>query len=63
MFPTTDFADEIQRRVKILIDSTKNNIMQPKLKYKAIFDRSVKAALLKQNEYCPMLQPITDHQG
>ena len=32
--PTTDFADELQRRTQILLDSTKKNIMQSYLKYK-----------------------------
>ena len=59
----TDFADEFQRRTQILIDLTKKNIMQSYLKYKEYYDRKAKAAPLKQNEYCFILQPIADHQG
>ena len=32
VLPTTDFADEVQRRTQILLDSTKKNIMQSYLK-------------------------------
>ena len=63
VLPTTDFADEFQRRTQILLDSTKKNIMQSYLKYKEYYDRKAKAALLKQNDYCFILQPIADHQG
>ena len=42
--PTTDFADELQRRTQILIDSTKKLIMQSYSKYKEYYDRKVKAA-------------------
>ena len=63
VLPTTDFADEFQRRTQILIDLTKKNIMQSYLKYKEYYDRKAKAAPLKQNEYCFILQPIADHQG
>ena len=64
VLPTTaDFADEFQRRTQILIDSTKENIMQSYLQYKENYDRKAKAAPLKQNEYCFILQPIADHQG
>ena len=63
VLPTTDFADEFQRRTQILLDSTKKNIMQSYLKYKEYYDRKAKAASLKQNDYCFILQPIADHQG
>ena len=63
VLPTTDFADELQRRTQILIDTTKKNIMQSYLKYKEYYDRKTKAAHLKQNDYCFTLQPIADHQG
>ena len=63
VLPTTDFADEFQRRTQILLDSTKKNIMQSYLKYKEYYDRKAKAAPLKQNDYCFILQPIADHQG
>ena len=63
VLPTTDFADEFQRCTRILLDSTKKNIMQTYLKYKEYYDRKAKAAPLKQNDYCFILQPIADHQG
>ena len=63
VLPTTDFADEFQRRTQILLDSTKKNIMQSYLKYKEYYDRKSKATLLKQNDDCFILQPIADHQG
>ena len=63
VLPTTDFADEFQRRTQILLDSTKKNIMQSYLKYKEYYDRKAKAATLKQNDYCFILQPLDDHQG
>ena len=63
VLPTTDFADEFQRRTQILLDSTKKNIMQSYLKYKEYYDRKAKAAPLNENEYCFILQPIADHQG
>ena len=37
--------------------------MQSYLQYKEYYDRKAKAAPLKQNHYCLILQPITDHQG
>ena len=61
--PTTEFAEEIQNRTKILIDKTKQNIMQSYIKYKEYYDRKVKAAPLKENEYCFVLQPKADNQG
>ena len=33
------------------------------MKYKEYYDRKAKAAPLKQNDYCFILQPIADHQG
>ena len=61
--PTTEFAEEIQNRTKILIDKTKQNITQSYIKYKEYYDRKAKAAPLKENDYCFVLQPKTDHQG
>ena len=61
--PTTEFAEEIQNRTRILIDKTKQNIMQSYIKYKEYYDRKAKAAPLKENEYCFVLQPKADHQG
>ena len=61
--PTPEFAEEIQNRTKILIDKTKQNIMQSSIIYKEYYDRKAKAAPLKENEYCFVLQPKADHQG
>ena len=61
--PTTEFAEEIQNRTKILINKTKQNIMQSYIKYKEYYDRKAKAAPLKENDYRFVLQPRADHQG
>ena len=61
--PTTEFAEEVQNRTKFLIDKAKQNIMQPYIKYKEYYDRKAKVALLKENDYCFVLQPKADHQG
>ena len=61
--PTTEFAGKIQNRTKILIDKTKQNIMQSYIKYKEYYDRKAKAAPLKENDYCFVLQPKADHRG
>ena len=61
--PTTEFAEEIQNRTKLLIDKTKQNIIQSYIKYKEYYDRKAKAAPLKENEYCFVLQPKADNQG
>ena len=61
--PTTKFAKEIQNWRKLLIDKTKQNIMQLYIKYREYYDRKAKAAPLKKNEYCFVLQPKADHQG
>ena len=61
--PTTEFAEEIQNRTKILIDKTKQNIMQSYVKYKEYYDCKTKAAPLKENEYCFVSQPKADNQG
>ena len=36
--PTTQFAEEIRNRTKLLIDKTKQNIMQSYIKYKEYYD-------------------------
>ena len=46
-----------------MIDKTKQNIMQSYIKYKEYYDRKAKAAPLKENDYCFVLQPKADHQG
>ena len=61
--PTTEFAEEIQTRTKLLIDKTKQNIMQSHIKYKEYYDRKAKAAPIKENDSCFVLQPKTDRQG
>ena len=50
-------------RAKLLIDETKQNIMHSYIKYKEYFDRKAKAAPLKENEYCFVLQQKVDHRG
>ena len=44
--PQTEVAEEVQRRIALLHDQTKKNIMQSYLKYKAYYDRKAKAAPL-----------------
>ena len=61
--PTTELAEEIQNRTKILIDKTKQNVMQSYMKYKEYYDRKEKAAPLKENDHCFVLQPKADNQG
>ena len=63
IIPTTDFAEELQRRTRIRIDQTKKNIMQSYLKYKDYYDRKAEAAPLEQGDFCFILQPLADHQG
>ena len=61
--PTTEFAEEIQNRTKILIDKTKQSVMQSCIKYKEYCERKAKAAPLMENDYCFVLQPKAAHQG
>ena len=61
--PTTEFAEKNQNRTKLLIGKTKHNRMQSCVKYKEYYDRKAKAAPLKENDYCFVLQPEADHQG
>ena len=60
---TTDFAEELLRRTKILYDKTKKNVMQSYINYKKYYDKKAKASLLKEKDYCFILQPKADHQG
>ena len=60
---TTDFAEELLRRTKILYDKTKKNVMQSYIKYKRYYDKKAKASPLKEKDYCFILQPKADHQG
>ena len=41
-------AEEVQRRMKVVFDQTKKNIMQSYFKYKAYFDPKAKASCSKQ---------------
>ena len=61
--PRTDVAEEVQRRMKILLDQTKNNIMQSYLKYKAYYDRKAKASPLETTDYCYVLNPKANTQA
>ena len=61
--PTTDFAEELLRRSKILYDKTKKNVMQSYIKYKRYYDKKANASPLKEKDYCFILQPKADHQG
>ena len=61
--PTAEFAEEIQNWTEILIDKTTQNIMQSYIKYKEYYDRKAKAAPLKENDHCFVLQPKADNQG
>ena len=63
MTPTNEFAEEVQNRTKLLIDKTKQNIMQSYIEYKEYYDRKAKAAPLREGDYCFVLQPKADHQG
>ena len=60
--PQTDIAEEVQRRMQILLDQTKKNIMQSYLRYKAYYDRKAKAAPLETTDYCYNLNPKADTQ-
>ena len=61
--PTTDFAENLLRRTKILYDKTKKNVLQSYIKYKRYYDKKAKASPLKEKDYCFILQPKADHQG
>ena len=60
--PTTDIAEELLHRTKILYDKTKKNVMQSYIKHKKYYDKKTKASLLKEKECCFILQPKADHQ-
>ena len=59
----TDVAEGIQRKMRILLDQTKKNIMQSYLKYKAYYDRKAKASPLETTDYCYILNPKADTQA
>ena len=58
VLPTTDFADEFQRRTQSLLDSTKKNIMQSYLKYKEYYDRTMKLLFRKMTFMSSLGIPI-----
>ena len=45
--PTTDSAEELLRKTKILYDKTKKNVMQSYIKYKRYYDKKPQALPLK----------------
>ena len=61
--PTTDVAEELLRRTKILYDKAKKNVVQSYIKHKRYYDKKAKASCLKEKDYCFILPPKTDHQG
>ena len=61
--PTTEFTEEIQNRTNVLIDKTKQIIIQSYIKHKEYYDRKAQAAPLKVGDYCFVLRPKADHQG
>ena len=61
--PQIDVAEEIRKRMKILLDQTKKNIMQSYLKYKAYYDCKAKAAPLETTHYCYILNPKANTQA
>ena len=61
--PTNETAEKIQKRTKLLIDKTKQNIMDSYLKYKEYYDHKARAAPLKESDFCFVLQPNPGHQG
>ena len=61
--PTSDSAEELLRRTKILYDKTKKNVMQSYIKYKKYYDKKTKASPLEEKYYCFILQPKANHQG
>ena len=61
--PTTDFADDLLRRNRILYNKTKNNVMHSFIKYKKYYDKKARASPLKGEFYCLTHQPKADHHG
>ena len=48
--PTTDSAEELLRRTKILHDKTEKIVMQSYIKYKRYYDKEIKASPLKEKD-------------
>ena len=61
--PQTYIAEEIQRRMEILNNQTKKNIMQSYLNNKAYSDRKAKALLTTTTDYCYILNTKADTQA
>ena len=61
--PQANLAEAIQKRMKILLDQTKKNIMQSHLKYKAYNDRKAKSAPLEMTDFCYILNTKADTQA
>ena len=61
--PQTEVAEDIQKRMKILLDQTKKNIMHSYLKNKAYYDRKAKAAPLETTDYSYILNPKANTQA
>ena len=61
--PQTDVAEEVQRRMNVLIDQTKKNIVQSYLKHEAYYDRKAKTSPLETTDYCYILNPKADTQA
>ena len=59
----TDIAEKFHKRLRILLDQAKKNIVQSYLKYKAYYDRNAKAAPLETTDYCYILYPKPDTQA
>ena len=55
-------VEEIQNRMKILLDQTEKNIMQSYPNYKAYHDRKAKAAPLETTDYCYILNQRLIHR-
>ena len=61
--PQTEVAEEVQKRIALLHDQTKRNIMQSYLKYKAYYDRRAKASPLTTEDFWFILNPKADTQA
>ena len=48
---TTDFAEKLLRKTKILYDKTKKNVMQSYIKDKRYYDKKARASLLKEKDF------------
>ena len=60
---TTDFAEKLLHRSKILCDKTRKKVMQSYIKYKGYYEKKAKASPLKEKDYCFILQPKLTTKG